>query len=271
MNSSALLPKFVQNRIAEIRRTPDLTLRYVPTQSSPADIATRGLKPTILKENSLWWQGPTWLVHERLWPAIPSTTELFTTNTVSLAIGIPVYSGFLTDCLEKRFSNWNSYVRVFQKVISFCFKQAQVNDSVESSSDSYEKAERLLILELQRKYFSTEYSKLGQGVQSNFQLELFLDDKGYIRCRGRLQNVAFPWDIIHPILLPRVSPLTEIYIRKVHSENHHIGCSHLLAKIRERVWVIKGRAKVKSVIHKCGICRRWSGKVINCFPCHLFP
>lgn len=82
---------------------------------------------------------------------------------------------------------------------------------------------------------------------------------GIIRCKGRLQNTNFPWETIHPILLPRESPLTILYIRKIHKNNMHIGCSHTLAKLREKFWIMKGRAKVKSVLHHCVTCRKWSG------------
>jgi len=39
----------------------------------------------------------------------------------------------------------------------------------------------------------------------------------------------------------------------------HVGCSHVLSKIREKFWIIKGRAKVKSVHHRCVTCRKYSG------------
>lgn len=35
------------------------------------------------------------------------------------------------------------------------------------------------------------------------QLDLFLDEKGVWRCRGRIQNAAVPYSTKNPILLPR--------------------------------------------------------------------
>lgn len=45
----------------------------------------------------------------------------------------------------------------------------------------------------------------------------------------------------------------------IHFQTEHAGVSHVLAKIRERFWIVKARSLVKSVIHRCVICRRYEG------------
>ena len=40
--------------------------RQVPTHENPLDLGSRG--GLVNKENSLWWQGPTWLNDPRSWP-----------------------------------------------------------------------------------------------------------------------------------------------------------------------------------------------------------
>ena len=115
-------------------------------------------------------------------------------------------------------------------------------------------AEKLLIRELQKKYFGKEYKLALQAkieyldkglaplpaLKGITSLDLFMDDHNLLRCKGRLQNVSFPWDTIHPILLPNNSSATRAFIRYLHISNHHIGCSHLLSKLREKFWVVKG-------------------------------
>lgn len=64
LNSATIQPKFVQNRLVEIRRTPNLFVQHVPTEQNPADIASRGSRTTNL--STLWWKGPMWLPHENL-------------------------------------------------------------------------------------------------------------------------------------------------------------------------------------------------------------
>ena len=61
---------FVANRAGEIQMaTEPCQWQYVPTNLSPADLCTRGATPTELKESSLWWQGPVWLLEgQASWP-----------------------------------------------------------------------------------------------------------------------------------------------------------------------------------------------------------
>lgn len=102
-------------------------------------------------------------------------------------------------------------------------------------------AEQLLIRELQKKYFGEEYKLAMQAkidyidkgltpppaLRSITSLDLFMNNCNLLRCKGRLQNVSFPWDTIHPILLPNNSSVTRAYIRSLHISNHHTGCTHL--------------------------------------------
>ena len=64
------LPVFAQNRVNEIRQQKQVTFGYIPSESNPADLATRGLTVSELKESNLWWHGPTWLqLDEHCWPS----------------------------------------------------------------------------------------------------------------------------------------------------------------------------------------------------------
>ncbi|XP_035230633.1 uncharacterized protein LOC118202575 [Stegodyphus dumicola] len=61
---------FVQNRVKEIQKNSDvLNWRYTPGEHNPADLLTRGENVKHLKQNSIWWEGPTWLKEEmEHWP-----------------------------------------------------------------------------------------------------------------------------------------------------------------------------------------------------------
>ncbi|XP_070571206.1 uncharacterized protein [Ptychodera flava] len=54
------LPVFVQNRINEINKST-YKVKYCPSKDNPADLLTRGISATELKNSRLWWNGPTWL------------------------------------------------------------------------------------------------------------------------------------------------------------------------------------------------------------------
>ncbi|XP_059047815.1 uncharacterized protein LOC131843226 [Achroia grisella] len=52
---------FVKNRVIEIRNNLNIQWLYINTKENPADPASRGLLPSVLKESHLWWQGPEFL------------------------------------------------------------------------------------------------------------------------------------------------------------------------------------------------------------------
>ncbi|VDH99510.1 Hypothetical predicted protein [Mytilus galloprovincialis] len=63
------LATLIDNRIKEIRQQQDIQFQYVYTKENPADIASRGTTVSLLKENSQWWHGPSWLTkHRTEWP-----------------------------------------------------------------------------------------------------------------------------------------------------------------------------------------------------------
>ena len=61
---------YVANRTTTILdNVGNATWKHVSTDYNPADLGTRGCKPQDLKDNSLWWSGPIWLLDEQEhWP-----------------------------------------------------------------------------------------------------------------------------------------------------------------------------------------------------------
>ena len=52
LQSRKPLPTFVTNRLKEIKSLERVSIRYVPTEENPADLATRGKSPSELKNTS---------------------------------------------------------------------------------------------------------------------------------------------------------------------------------------------------------------------------
>ncbi len=215
-------------------------------------------------------------MHEALWPKPPVNVlnyqwsqSLSATVCVS---GQKESTFLLTDRIEKGMSLWNSRVRVFRNVIKFCILGSKLPLHA-TNTHLLRLAENLLIIELQHKYFVKELKLLRKGIRPPTNLDLFIssDEKNedgstkkrsdnIMRCGGRLQHAKLGYDGVHPILLPRDSPVTKSLIRLIHVNQGHVGSSHVLSKLRERFWIVKARAKINSVIHRCVICRRWKGK-----------
>ena len=64
---------FVSHRVTDI--TTKLAAdhwRYISTHSNPADMVSRGVLPSDLLQNQLWWKGLPWLVSALThWPRRP--------------------------------------------------------------------------------------------------------------------------------------------------------------------------------------------------------
>ncbi|XP_024876784.1 uncharacterized protein LOC112457783 [Temnothorax curvispinosus] len=55
---------FVANRLTEIHQlTSQEQWRHVRSEDNPADVISRGIRPSQLKDLRLWWHGPQWLQH----------------------------------------------------------------------------------------------------------------------------------------------------------------------------------------------------------------
>ncbi|XP_043257973.1 uncharacterized protein LOC122400518 [Colletes gigas] len=67
---------FVANRTTEIQRLTSDTWNHVTSEQNPADIISRGLRPSELANAGLWWNGPEWLAQSPdCWPAMEVTTQ----------------------------------------------------------------------------------------------------------------------------------------------------------------------------------------------------
>uniref|UniRef100_A0A0M3ILY0 Integrase catalytic domain-containing protein n=1 Tax=Ascaris lumbricoides TaxID=6252 RepID=A0A0M3ILY0_ASCLU len=115
--------RFVENRLKEIRKT-DARFGYVPSDSNPADIPTRGSDLDDLINNKLWWHGPHWLLYssEQLPQLLNHTvrsennaspedhleTEATTANT---HLACEIYDRSSTINNATRFSQWPRLLR----------------------------------------------------------------------------------------------------------------------------------------------------------------
>ena len=84
------------------------------------------------------------------------------------------------------------------------------------------------------------------------------DDDGLLRSDRRLRYaVDLPYEVRHPILLPKDHPVTWLIVISTHERlGHGSGVEHVLTELRARFWVIKGRRVVWNVVEMCPGCRR---------------
>ena len=111
INTDKEYKQFVENRVSEIRRNaPPEQWRYCPTSENPADIASRGIKATALKESSLWLHGPEFLSKESAyWPVQPVNVQA-KEEFCELKSAKPTVSSLLNTCTEKQEANLESII-----------------------------------------------------------------------------------------------------------------------------------------------------------------
>ena len=92
------------------------------------------------------------------------------------------------------------------------------------------------------------------------QLCLFLDDKGFLRCGGRIHNAPLTEDAKFPYLLPPQHPFTTLLVYSIHTQLYHAGVNSMVTTIRQSYWIPTTRQCVKTLLHCCTTCRRQCGK-----------
>jgi len=248
-------PRFVKNRIQEVQESA-YEFRYVPSESNPADIASRGMLPCEFQTNNSWWHGPEWLVKSQSeWPNrfIPDesaevkiswcqesnqseevlvSTVQNTENPFLNFVNVEYYDSWTRVCgIVKRILLFLK--RVEKRKISFLSKLRDKDDVVGAAK----LAEIFLIKRAQLEISEDEVLKWN----------LRKDEEGIFKVFCRLGNVSLPDRF--PIFLPRNCYITKLLVLKVHQDCLHSGVSHTLTCVRERFWIEKGRSTVRKILH----------------------
>lgn len=236
MKTSKLLPPFVSRRVNEIKEHKDIEMRYVPTQQNPADIATR--IDAIKQKMQLWFNGPCFLTKDEIdWPCHHFSDEQ---TLFSVGEALDIVDG--PEMSSKGYEDIEDIIR-----------EAQI---IESGNDMQDHKHEE-IRQIQATFFPDEVAGRLTNLARN--LGLFLDDNGILRCKGRMLNTNWSYDMKHPILLPKDCEYTEKIIQKVHEENYHVGVPHTLSLVRRIYWIPQGRAKVQKTLKKCPQCIKHGG------------
>jgi hypothetical protein len=85
------------------------------------------------------------------------------------------------------------------------------------------------------------------------KLGLEADEKGVLRCKGRIIGV-------HPVYLPRNHCFSTLVVSDAHEHTLHGGVGLTMAKIQQEWWIEKLRSLVKSVLHKCNTCVKYRAR-----------
>ncbi|MCP4459633.1 MAG: hypothetical protein GY816_16650, partial [Cytophagales bacterium] len=216
------LPVFVENRIKQIREATEISFNYVSTKENPADLSTRGCSMKNLMGTDLWWNGPEWLLEDKnLWPGLENNhLEMENTNVGSVSalaitasntpaatktqreINLPAFP-----VPVERFSSAVAFHRILAWLLRF-FNNCRSAKSARSvgflSASELESAKLYYVKVVQQSHYAIIIANLQKEHYSGMpvQLRLFLDEKGLIRCGGRLENTNLTFGCKYPMLLP---------------------------------------------------------------------
>ena len=101
------------------------------------------------------------------------------------------------------------------------------------------------------------------------QLGLFKDEKGIIRCRGRLGNSHASYNTKCPALLSGNHHVTSLIIRYCQERVMHNGLKETLTEVRSKHWILKGRQTVKKELFACNIFEHFKAGAIQFQNCRF--
>ncbi|KRY46071.1 hypothetical protein T03_16867, partial [Trichinella britovi] len=269
---------FVRNRVAEIQQLVEpAAWRHCPGRQNPADLLSRGTTLPKLLESPLWWHGPKWLAHpHNAWPVgqpitedtSPMRDERRSEQRVTVGVTAHVECNSIGPerygCVERLFR----ITAYCQRFVRNCRLPAVPCQGGALTVAELRKAEGTWVRMAQSEAFSSELqalSRKGRVVATSrlSRLDPFVDEEGFLRVGGRLENAELPPHMKHPVILPGDHALTMGLIRRCHARQMHAGTTHTLAILRQQYWVLKGRTQVKKVIRHCFACRRAMARPIQ--------
>ena len=277
-NNKTRFHTFVANRLAIIHdgSTKD-QWNFVSSELNPADDVSRGV------QSERWLKGPDFLWKSRKeWPSRPTALLPVGTNDPEVknaivsvtdvqlenAHGDTCAEPNLEDPIQKLIQYYSDRAKLI-RAVAWIMKikktlKARTREAGKSSTKLTSLdllfAEEEIIKSVQAKAFPTELNDLRQNVNvrpssSISRLDPFLKE-GMIRVGGRLQNADLAYNAKHPIIMPSHEKYTEMLVQDVHERLGHAGRQHVLAHVRDRMWILKGNATVRRVLNACLFCKR---------------
>ena len=291
-NDSKRFHVYVANRVQVIRdySSPD-QWRFVETQNNPADHASRGMTAEEICKGQIWWNGPEFLWqnseldNSHLQYKVINENDPEVKKVVCHAVAQQPLS--ILQRLEY-FSDWFKAKRA----VAVCLRLLKNFKGKSNGSDQVkekyvpvnvaeiEEAEREIIKQLQVKAFQAEinvlkstakYKSLVKGnngkrrkvidkISSLYKLDPFIDEYGILRVGGRFRLANLDSASKHPVILPKVSHITDLIICHHHKRTNHQGRGITLNEIRScGYWIIGGSSLVSKHIARCVTCRKVRG------------
>ena len=288
---------FVAHRIGEIQNYSEpRQWQHVPGVDNPADVGTRPITATELKDRKLWWEGPDFLkLDVQHWPKSKVLREI---ESKELKADIFVTTLTLhhqtiickTDTgpqeLHPRYYSagkiYNGYQRLLRKlaiILSFAriFKGERLRGKL--IPDDFEVAKNHLLRQGQLESFPEEigvmskhFEPLAQTLEARqgkmkhspiLQYNPFFDPCGVLRSSSRLRiQPGVNYDFANPIILHRSSEIARLIVEEAHLDfAHPVSNSMMKAKLRDQYIIIGLGRLIRDVRARCTTCKKARAQV----------
>ncbi|XP_072152033.1 uncharacterized protein [Bemisia tabaci] len=201
------LKTYVANRVDKILDVvPSVAWGHVSTKDNPADLASRGVLPQRLVNNSLWWTGPEWLQTERKNWKVTSVHSIKETDLPDLKtekitfMALKQQDNFIT-----RFSEYSRLRigtawcrRLFANRKKWISGELQVTGPL--THEELSEATVTLVKLVQSMEFHDDIESIKRGKPTSHRLaplNPFLDSHGILRVGGRLSPNPAARDVAH--------------------------------------------------------------------------
>ena len=270
--------QYVMSRVQEIREsTPPASWKFCPGEQNPADIPSRGMTASELVTEDKWWKGPEFLHNvEEEWPrkdnahsdnenAMKEIAKNPANITHVLVSGEQVRQTGLHQIIDaNRYSSLTKLLRITAYVLRFA-RRSREKRGPELNAEEIRSAEELWIKSIQNQSFPEEVCHLMSTRKTPApilvrQFDLYIDERGIVRCKGRIQNGSLNQEAKTPMLLPSKHYVVDLIIGDHHRRMLHSGVNTTLTSVRERFWILQGRRAVKGCLRRCVKCRKGQGQ-----------
>ncbi|XP_075990340.1 uncharacterized protein LOC142985992 [Anticarsia gemmatalis] len=256
---------FVRNRVITIIDNIGSKWFHVQSKDNPADVVSRGMLLTELKNCRLWWKGPEWLKQENIeFKTINTDTDMEMRRNINVNVVTKHDSADDEKMWSTRFEICDTLTELM-RTVTHCrqfLNLKKENIDISMTTEELERSLHKCIQIVQTECFDEDIKDLKskERVKNRSVLKSlnpYLDQNQILRVGGRIRHAAnLHNDRKHPIILDDKSYLTRLIIADAHAKTLHGGVQLMINYIRSKYWILKGKRIVKAEIHKCLVCAK---------------